>query len=230
MGNDWFLIRHGAAEVQHLFMGTENVPLSTRGFEQAVEARKVIVAEGLSFDLAFCSPLSRAKDTLSIVLGQAQQSVYYPDGVISHPILVYSPLKGASSVRIQEDTRLLDFDYGDLSLINHEAFLNAPYESNYESNPFLTQDGKAKHSASHPNPTSIDDILQAAASFFRDIEDRFEGKKIVVAAHGSTIYALSTIGSHRNSETVYQEMRKIPHATFLQYRSDDYKMMPANQV
>jgi len=64
------LIRHGEStwNKENRFTGWKDVPLSDQGHEEAVEAGKLLAAEGFTFDLAYTSVLKRAIRTLWHVL------------------------------------------------------------------------------------------------------------------------------------------------------------------
>ena len=60
------LLRHGDVEGFHnAYLGRTNALLSAKGKEQAVQAANGLSSEG--FDIVFCSPLDRCRDTLKIL-------------------------------------------------------------------------------------------------------------------------------------------------------------------
>ena len=64
------ILRHGESlwNEENRFTGWVDVPLSQKGVEQAEDAGKKISKSGIKFDVAYTSILSRAIDTLGIVL------------------------------------------------------------------------------------------------------------------------------------------------------------------
>ena len=66
------LIRHGqtAFNRQKIFCGWTDIDLNEQGVEEAKSAGQNLKKAGFIFDLAFCSVLKRAKETLDIVLGK----------------------------------------------------------------------------------------------------------------------------------------------------------------
>lgn len=70
------LIRHGQSEwnALNLFNGWVDTRLSDEGINQAVEAGKKLNAENIDFDYAFTSVLTRAIDTLHLVLDEVGQA------------------------------------------------------------------------------------------------------------------------------------------------------------
>jgi 2,3-bisphosphoglycerate-dependent phosphoglycerate mutase len=66
------LLRHGEStwNKENRFTGWTDVDLSPRGREEALEAGRVLQAEGVTFDVAYTSVLKRAIRTLWIVLDE----------------------------------------------------------------------------------------------------------------------------------------------------------------
>ena len=66
------LLRHGQStwNLQNLFTGWVDVDLSEQGRVEALEAGRLLNAEGIPFDIAFCSVLKRAIRTLWIALDE----------------------------------------------------------------------------------------------------------------------------------------------------------------
>ena len=70
------LVRHGQSQwnLENRFTGWIDVPLTDRGRKEATRAGELLKEAGLHFDVAFTSDLTRAQDTLRVmldVLGQA---------------------------------------------------------------------------------------------------------------------------------------------------------------
>lgn len=65
-----YLMRHGETDYnkQGLIQGTLDVPLNDYGLRLARATRKGFDQEGLSFDICYCSPLIRARQTAKILL------------------------------------------------------------------------------------------------------------------------------------------------------------------
>lgn len=64
-----YLVRHGETEWNQrgLFQGTTDIPLNQSGRDQAAAA--ALALRDIPFDAAFCSPLSRARETARIIMG-----------------------------------------------------------------------------------------------------------------------------------------------------------------
>ena len=66
------LVRHGESEcnANNIFTGWLDSPLIQNGINMATEAGKILKENEYKFDVAFTSVLSRAKDTLAIILSE----------------------------------------------------------------------------------------------------------------------------------------------------------------
>ena len=64
------LVRHGQSEwnLKNLFTGWKDPDLTEQGITEAREAGRKLKAQGLSFDKAFTSDLTRAQHTLTLLL------------------------------------------------------------------------------------------------------------------------------------------------------------------
>src|SRR6188472_3267034 len=94
------LVRHGQSDwnLKNLFTGWKDPDLSPQGVAEAKEAGRKLKAQGLSFDVAFTSVLTRAQHTLDLMLA----------GI------------GQSGLPTKKDLALNERDYGDLSGLNKD--------------------------------------------------------------------------------------------------------------
>ena len=100
MSNVLVLVRHGESEWNklNLFTGWKDPGLTEKGVAEAKAAGARLKAEGLKFDVAYTSILSRAQRTLDLILAEIDQS-----GLITH-----------------KDKALNERDYGELSGLNKD--------------------------------------------------------------------------------------------------------------
>ena len=70
------LVRHGQSDwnLKNLFTGWKDPDLSAQGVAEAKEAGRKLKAQGLSFDVAFTSVLTRAQHTLDLMLAEIGQT------------------------------------------------------------------------------------------------------------------------------------------------------------
>src|ERR1700721_4238183 len=94
------LVRHGQSEwnLKNLFTGWKDPDLTEQGVAEAVEAGRKLKGQGLVFDVAFTSVLTRAQHTLDLMLGEL----------------------GQTSLLIHKHLALNERDYGDLSGLNKD--------------------------------------------------------------------------------------------------------------
>jgi 2,3-bisphosphoglycerate-dependent phosphoglycerate mutase len=94
------LVRHGESEWNklNLFTGWRDPNLTEKGVEEAHRAGKLLKAEGITFDIAFTSVLTRAQRTLGFILDELGQ----PD------------------LQTVKDQALNERDYGELSGLNKD--------------------------------------------------------------------------------------------------------------
>ena len=70
------LVRHGQSEwnLKNLFTGWKDVPLTEKGIGEARAAGQRLKAKGLKFDICFTSALTRAQNTLKLILEELGQT------------------------------------------------------------------------------------------------------------------------------------------------------------
>ena len=70
------LVRHGQSEwnLKNLFTGWKDPDLTEQGITEAKEAGRKLKAQGLTFDVAFTSVLTRAQHTLDLMLAEIGQT------------------------------------------------------------------------------------------------------------------------------------------------------------
>jgi len=66
------LVRHGQStyNLENRFTGWKDVPLTSKGVDEAKNAGNILKESNIVFDLAYTSKLKRAQDTLDIILNQ----------------------------------------------------------------------------------------------------------------------------------------------------------------
>ena len=76
MSGTLVLVRHGQSEwnLKNLFTGWQDVPLTDKGVAEARAAGQRLEAKGLAFDLCFTSALTRAQNTLKLILDELGQT------------------------------------------------------------------------------------------------------------------------------------------------------------
>lgn len=156
------LMRHGQSlwNQENRLTGSVDVPLTEKGRAEAVNA--ALQCSGLKLDIAYASPLSRARDTAALFLEKLGQ--YVP--LITEPLLIeksYGILQG-----LNKD--LVKAEYGvDAYNLMHSSYNVAP-----------------------PGGESLRELGLRVQPFVRQVvgEDLRLGKNVLLVAHGNVIRSL----------------------------------------
>ena len=162
------LVRHGQSEwnLKNLFTGWTDVGLTEQGIAEARTAGGLLKAKGLVFDIAYTSALSRAQDTLTIMLEELGQ-------------------KGLETVR---DEALNERDYGDLTGLNKDDARKRWGEEQVHV-------WRRSYDVAPPGGESLKDTLARALPYYvvHIQPDVLTGKRVLVSAHGNSLRALIMI-------------------------------------
>lgn len=94
-----YLVRHGETDWNRIrrLQGSSDIPLNDAGRELAVKTAEAL--KDISFDSAFCSPLSRARETAELILGDRPVQVQ-PDDRLRE--IVFGIGEGGNILEIRE--------------------------------------------------------------------------------------------------------------------------------
>lgn len=86
-----YFIRHGQTDwnLTKRLQGRKDIPLNKNGIKQAKETREKL--KNIKFDVIFCSPLQRAKETCEIVTNQ-NKNIIFDDRIIERDFGDYQGL------------------------------------------------------------------------------------------------------------------------------------------
>ena len=165
MSGTLVLVRHGQSEwnLKNLFTGWTDIGLTEQGITEARTAGRLLKAKGLVFDIAYTSALSRAQDTLTIMLEELGQ-------------------KGLQTVR---DEALNERDYGDLTGLNKDDARKRWGEEQVHI-------WRRSYDVAPPGGESLKDTLARALPYHvvHIQPDVLTGKRVLVSAHGNSLRAL----------------------------------------
>ena len=159
------LVRHGQSEwnLKNLFTGWKDPDLTELGVKEAIAAGRKLKAEGLSFDVAFTSALTRAQHTLDLALKEM----------------------GQSGIPVTKNLALNERDYGDLSGLNKDDA-----RAKWGEEQVLIW--RRSYDVPPPGGESLKDTLARALPYYVQeiLPAVLNGKRTLVAAHGNSLRAL----------------------------------------
>jgi 2,3-bisphosphoglycerate-dependent phosphoglycerate mutase len=171
------LVRHGQSEwnLKNLFTGWKDPGLTELGIEEARTAGRRLKARGLDFDVAFTSALTRAQETLRLMLEE-----------IGRPEL--------PTIR---DQALNERDYGDLSGLNKDDARKRWGEEQVHL-------WRRSYDISPPGGESLKDTVARALPYYvQEILPRaMRGERVLVAAHGNSLRALVMVLDRLTPKTI----------------------------
>ncbi|MBI44798.1 MAG: 2,3-bisphosphoglycerate-dependent phosphoglycerate mutase [Candidatus Marinimicrobia bacterium] len=157
------LVRHGQSiyNLENRFTGWKDVDLTDKGRNEAVKAGKLLNKNNLVFDYAYTSNLTRAQETLSIILKQLNSQL--------------SPIKNEA---------LNERDYGDLIGRNKS-------DAAKEFGEDQVQIWRRSYDIPPPGGESLKMTCDRTLPYFKKILKLIlKGNNIIIAAHGNSIRAI----------------------------------------
>ena len=185
------LIRHGQSEwnLKNLFTGWADVDLTKQGVQEALAAGRLLSSEGLTFDLAYTSVLTRATRTLWLILDEMD--------------LMWIP--------VERDWRLNERHYGALQGLNkaettaqHGADQTKIWRRSFDIPPPPLKADDDRHPRNDlryqeiaegdlPATESLKTTLERIRPCWQErIEPQLKaGRNVLIAAHGNSLRALA---------------------------------------
>ena len=171
------LVRHGQSDwnLKNLFTGWKDPDLTPKGIEEAKAAGQRLKALGLSFDTAFTSDLTRAQNTLKLVLAEL----------------------GQTGLETTRDQALNERDYGDLSGLNKD-------EARKKWGEEQVHIWRRSYDISPPGGESLKDTVARVLPYYCQhiLPGVLNGKRTIVAAHGNSLRALVMVLDGLTPETI----------------------------
>jgi 2,3-bisphosphoglycerate-dependent phosphoglycerate mutase len=184
------LVRHGESEwnKKNLFTGWRDVRLTEQGEREAREAGRAMAAEGIGFDVAYTSKLSRAIKTLWLAL-EEMDAMWLP--VVKHWRLNerhYGALQG-------KNKREAVAEFGEAQVKIWRRSYATPPPPVARSSPEYNK-GDARYAdlrdEDFPLSESLKDVLARVMPYWEStiLPDLKAGKRVLIAAHGNSLRAL----------------------------------------
>lgn len=185
------LLRHGESQwnLENRFTGWVDVPLSPKGIEEAKQAGEKL--RGFTFDRAFTSVLTRANETLRIVL----------------------EVLGQTNIPIEKDKALNERMYGELQGLNKA-------ETAKKYGDAQVKIWRRSYDVRPPGGESLKDTAERSLPYYEEkIKPHvLKGETIIIAAHGNSLRALVMELDQLSKEEVLE--LNIPTGVPLLYEFD----------
>ncbi len=219
MTTDLVLLRHGQStwNLENLFTGWTDVPLTEQGRTEAVRAGRLLADEGLGFDVLHTSLLTRAIDTAHITLGEM----------------------GLGWIGWKKHWRLNERHYGSLQGLDkaetaaqHGLEQVQVWRRAYDIPPpplDLDDERHPRHDPRYswlppevlPATECLADVVERMLPYWYDaiVPDLRSGQRVLVVAHGNSLRALVKHLDGVADEVIVD--LNIPTGVPLVYRLDD---------
>ncbi|MCP9472786.1 MAG: 2,3-bisphosphoglycerate-dependent phosphoglycerate mutase [Nitrospira sp.] len=185
------LLRHGESQwnLENRFTGWVDVPLSPRGVEEAKQAGKKL--QEFRFDRAFTSMLSRANDTLRLVLETI----------------------GQTHIPVEKNQALNERMYGELQGLNKAETAQKYGEAQVKL-------WRRSYDVRPPGGESLKDTAERVLPYYETAIKPYllKGETILIAAHGNSLRALVMELERLSKEQVLE--LNIPTGAPLLYELD----------
>ncbi len=172
------LVRHGQSiwNAEDRFTGWVDVPLSEKGIEEARQAGRLLREANYRFDVAYTSVLSRAEDTLKLMLEEMK---------VELPVI--------------RDAALNERMYGALQGLNKQKMREIYGEH-------IVQLWRRSYDIPPPGGEALKDTAARTIPFFERciMGDIQQGKNVLVAAHGNSNRSIVMVLDNLSKEEVLQ--------------------------
>ena len=171
------LVRHGQSEwnLKNLFTGWKDPGLTERGVAEAKAAGASLRKLGLSFDVAFTSVLSRAQETLRLMLDEI----------------------GQPQLETFKDAALNERDYGDLSGLNKDDARKRWGEEQVHI-------WRRSYDVAPPGGESLKDTAARVLPYYLEyiLPRVMSGRRVLVSAHGNSLRALVMVLDRLDTKSI----------------------------
>jgi len=171
------LVRHGQSDwnLKNLFTGWKDPDLTEQGVGEAKAAGQRLKALGLSFDTGFTSDLTRAQNTMKLILEEL----------------------GQTALPVARDQALNERDYGDLSGLNKDDARKKWGEDQVHV-------WRRSYDMPPPGGESLKDTVARALPYYCQniLPAVLRGERVLVAAHGNSLRALVMVLDRLTPKTI----------------------------
>ncbi|MFG1477484.1 2,3-bisphosphoglycerate-dependent phosphoglycerate mutase [Xanthobacter sp. V4C-4] len=171
------LVRHGQSEwnLKNLFTGWRDPALTEQGVAEARRAGARLKAEGLVFDAAFTSALTRAQNTSALILNEMGQGAL-------------EPVRSAA---------LNERDYGDLSGLNKD-------DARAKWGEEQVHLWRRSYDVPPPGGESLRDTVARTLPYYVQeiLPSVLRGNRTLVTAHGNSLRALVMVLERHTPDSI----------------------------
>ena len=171
------LVRHGQSDwnLKNLFTGWKDPDLTEQGVSEAKSAGQRLKALGLSFDTGFTSDLTRAQNTMKLILEEL----------------------GQTALPVTRDQALNERDYGDLSGLNKD-------EARKKWGDDQVHLWRRSYDVPPPGGESLKDTVARVLPYYNQeiLPAVLRGEHTIVAAHGNSLRALVMVLDRLTPQTI----------------------------
>ena len=198
------LLRHGESQwnLENRFTGWTDVPLTTKGAEEARQAGVLLKQGGFDFDVCYTSYLKRAIQTLNLCLQQMDREWLPVEKSWELNERHYGALQGLNKSETAEK-------YGEAQVkIWRRSFDVRPplLEENDPRNPARLEQYRGVSKECLPLGESLADTVERTIPYFEaEIRKRMiAGERVLIAAHGNSLRALVMHLEHLTPEEIME--------------------------
>ena len=213
------LIRHGESRwnLANKFTGQVDVPLSENGVVEAEAAARVLKNERI--DVAFTSRLTRAQETLLIILSEQNKT-----GIFLHN---HGKMKKWSHhVKDLEDDEILIYHseslneryYGDLQGMNKDRARELFGKEQ-------VQKWRRGYADRPPHGESLKDVFKRSTTYYKKniLPHLQKGENVLVSAHGNSLRSLIKFIEHISDEEIPHLELQTGKPVMYEYENGNYK-------
>ena len=181
--NKLILLRHGQSQwnLENRFTGWEDIPLTTKGINEAKIAGKLIRKNNIRIDLIFSSVLVRANETARLAVVEIDQQHLWNEN---------------NELIVTKNQSLNERDYGDLVGLNKK-------ETADKYGKEQVHQWRRSYDVTPPGGESLKDVVSRVRPYCNSfIEPEIKNKKnILIAAHGNSLRAtMIRVGLYKPEE------------------------------
>ncbi|MDD3064267.1 MAG: 2,3-bisphosphoglycerate-dependent phosphoglycerate mutase [Massilibacteroides sp.] len=183
------LIRHGQSvwNLKNVFTGWVDVPLSSNGINEAIEAGKQLAE--INFNVVYTSVQVRAIETAMLALVQNNSEktsvVIHSDGKMKDWTTIYSDAMNESTIPVYHDWHLNERYYGELQGKNKA-------ETAKEYGDVQVHQWRRSYDVPPPNGECLKNTAERTIPFFTEtiIPELEKDKNVLISAHGNSLRSI----------------------------------------